>query len=170
MNSLKHTASLLALAFALNGATVQAAPLATSDSIDFDGDVALSCSFSAETDGSLTASTDNLTLSSSLSGGSTGAVTVLSNGPVDVTFEEANFTNSPAAYAGGAATELNVGSGFAVGDQTVNLGAGSTTIDIDARATSNTIFPNGAYTLSTTATCAALQIIASNQRVEDDDD
>jgi len=161
-NSLKLM-SLALLAVALHGASAQAIPLATSDAINFDGDIALSCSFSAESDGSLAASIDNLTLSSALSGGTSGAVSVLSNGAVDVTFAAASFSNSPAAYTGGAETQLNVGSGFATGNQVLNLGAGTTTIDLDARATSSTIFPEGSYTLTTTATCAAPQITASSE-------
>lgn len=167
---MKHSCLFAGLAAATALSVSDAhALLATSQGIDFDGSVATSCSFSGEQDGKLGVATNNLSLDSTLTEGSSGGVTVIANDAVEVTFSQPTFTANSGSVAG-ATTQVSVqGGAFETGAKTIDVTPGSTALSVDVRAEKSTAFTAGSYTLTTIATCAAAQIAGGGGDEGDDD-
>lgn len=156
----------LTAAAALSGSLAQA-QLATSGDINFDGRVGVTCSFSGEQDGALGVATNNLSLDSTLTDGSSGGVTVTANDAVQVTFSKPTFTANAGSVAGAATLVSVEGGAFQDSAKTIGVNAGTTNLTVDVKADKPTVFAAGDYTLTTIATCAAPQISETAERDDD---
>lgn len=130
----------------------------------FNGTVADSCTVVADSAGTIAINTGNTVLSSTEAGGAAGAATITaSTTTYEVTVDApSTFTTAPAGSdtnttfattydASGATTASGV-----AGTTATTLGAGSTTLAVNASATkSSGIYNSGTYSLTTTVRCTA---------------
>lgn len=144
----------------LFAAALAAAP-ATAANVDFSATLVNSCTLSLGTSGTMTTSTDGLTLGSEQSGGSAATFTLVAIGTSPtVNFAAPSLISSPAGWSASPTLAIRYTStgganqAYTSTSSSATLSGLSDSFTVHGRVSSSTGFAAGTYTLRTVVTCS----------------
>lgn len=142
--------------------------------IEFDGTVGTTCTFSSAQDGVLAPNASNTELNSTSGTGASAQLTVNANAGVELSFSAPSLVQKPTSYTGAPTMRLRVTgttggqlAPFDSGARTVGISYPGDQLTIDATATDSQAFPAGNYTIQTVVTCAAAPITTASLANDD---